>query len=159
MHDHLIEGDDGGDAADVEVPVRNQRIADPHDQQRDIRQRLVRAEQLFEDFLEVRHDEDHQADDGEDGDRKHHRRVDHRRFHLAGNSRRLLHEARQTVENDLHGARRLAGAHHVQIELVKRLRVLRQRFREGRSAFDRLRRLTEHLLDRGVARLLLQRVQ
>ena len=37
--------------------------------------------------------------------------------------------------------------------------MLRQRFRKGGPAFDRLRRLAENLLDRGIARLLLQRVQ
>ena len=159
MNDHLIKGDHADHASDIVVPVGHQRVADPHHQQRDVRQRLVRPQQFREDLLEVRHDEDHQADHGQQRDGQHHARIDHRRLHLARNTGRFFHETGQAVENDLHRTGSLTRPDHVQIELVKRPRMLRQRLRERRSALDRLRRFAEHDLHRRVFRLAFEGMQ
>ena len=63
-------------------------------------------------------------------------RVDHRADDLLLEAAGLLAEVGEALENLVEDAADLAGAHHVGVELVERLRVLGERLAEGHAAFD-----------------------
>src|SRR5581483_4243122 len=81
---------------------------------------------LAEHALEDRDDEDEQDRDGDKGDRHDDAWVDHRALHLADQVVVLLHEDREAHQDRVENTARLAGRHHVHVQIAEGLRVFPQ---------------------------------
>ena len=103
--------------------------------------------------FESRNDED--EEEGHDRDREDHDddRIDHRGDDLVLDLLGLLLEFRQTREHELEDAAKLAGAHHVHVEIVEDSRMLREPFRKRAPALHRIAQTSNGALENFVALL------
>ena len=150
--DGPVTEEQADEPADQEEPMILHEAADPDDELGDGGERFV-AQHVVEDRLELRHDEDHEEGHDDHGKGKHDDRINHRRLDLVFDLLRLFLELRETGENKFQHTAELAGFHHVDEELVKNSRMLRQALGESAAALHGIGELVDRVLEQNVALL------
>src|SRR5690349_10195475 len=123
------------------------------------RRESLALQHFLKNCLELWNDEYHQDRQNRYCDEYDGAGIKHRRFDLAANFLRLLHELRQAVQHDLENTAQLARFDHVYEKPVEHLWMLRKSFGKRAAAFDGQSEIVDHFLERWIFLLPFQHSQ